>query len=103
VLKQWNATLRGLRIDGSMDAYPCTQETLPERLSEMVYFDRRGYCIPPSLQSAIAPLMDRLDASAMSSQRVDTVYNDSGILIGFFTSGDDCRRREIWRLSQQSV
>ncbi|MBM3227702.1 hypothetical protein FJZ27_02450 [Candidatus Peribacteria bacterium] len=96
VLKDWNAALRGLGIDGSMDAYPCTVSSLPERLSEMMHFDRRGYIVAPDLQRAIIRYLDRLDASASDAGAVDTVFNDGGVLIGFFAEDDTAHRKRIW-------
>ena len=74
----WNAYFAENGIDAFMDKYATTEENLPERLSEMFHFDRRGYIVAPKLQEAIVPLLD--DASA---ERVDTVWNDGGILHGY--------------------
>lgn len=94
-LKEWNEYLRENGIDGSMDRYPCTKETLQERLSEMVHFDRRGYVVAPALQQQITVLMDVIDASARKKKIVDTVVNDQGILTGHFCGTDEVRKR-LW-------
>lgn len=96
ILREWNRMLRAEKIDGSMDRYPCTAATLPERLSEMLHFDRRGYIISPALQEPIVPLMDILDTSAKKRGEVDTVVNDGGVLTGHWTGDTDERRRELW-------
>ncbi len=98
VLREWNVLLRSAGIDGSMDRYPCSEQTIPERLSEMVHFDRRGYIVASSLQSAMLHAMDNLDPSTVSSQKVDTILNDGGVLTGYFVEGDHSLRRQIWRL-----
>ncbi|OGJ62000.1 hypothetical protein A3C37_00670 [Candidatus Peribacteria bacterium RIFCSPHIGHO2_02_FULL_53_20] len=96
ILREWNRFLREQGIDGSMDRYPCTESMLPERLSEMLHFDRRGYIVTESLHSSIAALMDRLDPSAEERKSVDTVVNDGGMLIGYWTAEDDLSRRALW-------
>ncbi len=79
VLAAWNRRFREEGRDADMVRYPTTVETLPERLSEMFHFDRRGYILAPALRVAIAPLLDIVDGQAT----VDTVWNDHGILRGF--------------------
>ncbi len=96
ILREWNSYLRAAGIDGSMDRYPCSEKTIPERLSEMVHFDRLGYIVVPSLQSAMLQEMDDLDSSATESQKVDTILNDNGVLTGYFTNGESALRRELW-------
>jgi shikimate 5-dehydrogenase len=98
LLREWNAYLRSAGIDGSMDRYACNEKTIPERLSEMVHFDRRGYIVASTLQSAVLHAMDCLDSSAMQSQKIDVICNDSGVLTGYWTNGESARQREIWRL-----
>lgn len=95
ILRKWNGFLRESDIDGSMDRYPCTEAMIPERLSEMLHFDRRGYIVSASLQIPVAAFMDRLDASAQKCNAVDTVVNDGGVLIGYWTDGDDALRQEF--------
>jgi shikimate dehydrogenase len=96
VLREWNSFFRSAGIDGSMDRYPCTEKTIPERLSEMVHFDRRGYIVASALQTAMLSPMDTLDGSAIQSHKVDTIINDNGVLTGYFTNGDSALRRELW-------
>lgn len=96
ILREWNRMLREEKIDGSMDRYPCTAVTLPERLSEMLHFDRRGYIIIPALHQPILPLMDILDTSAKKRGAVDTVVNNGGVLTGHWTNDDDALRQELW-------
>lgn len=99
VLREWNSFLLAVGIDGTMDRYSCTEKAIPERLSEMVHFDRRGYIVTSSLQSAVLHTMDRLDISALQRQKVDTILNTGGVLTGYWTGGDSAWRREIWRLA----
>ncbi len=96
ILREWNRMLREESIDGSMDRYPCTALTLPERLSEMLHFDRRGYIIIPALHQPILPLMDILDASAQKRGAVDTVVNDGGVLKGYWTDNNNDQRISVW-------
>lgn len=96
LLREWNRFLRNAGIDGSMDRYPCTAAALPECLSAMVHFDRRGYIVTRSLQKEIIVLMDRLDSSAVKRNAVDTVVNDGGVLVGYFLDNDAERRRDVW-------
>lgn len=97
-LSRWTAYFRSHGLDASIDRYPATKQTIPERLSEMFHFDRRGYIVGKSLQKAIIPYLDRLDAGAAEEGSVDTVLNDGGILIGFFCANDDDKRSQIWKL-----
>lgn len=98
ILREWNSYLRSAGIDGSMDRYPCSEKTIPERMSEMVHFDRRGYIVAPALQTAMLSAMDNLDSSTTESQKVDTIFNEGGVLTGYCVAGDDTVRRNIWRL-----
>ncbi|HBU09530.1 MAG TPA: hypothetical protein DEB30_01875 [Candidatus Peribacter riflensis] len=64
ILKQWNAAFRERGIDASLDVYPTTEKNLPERLSEMFHFDRRGYLVGNDLSKVIIPLLDRVEPAA---------------------------------------
>jgi shikimate 5-dehydrogenase len=90
----WNARFREEGIDAFMDNYPTKADELPERLSEMFHFDRRGYIVGKALSKAIIPLLDHLDASAAREGRVDFVANTSGEMTG--CAGQS--REEIWAL-----
>ncbi len=107
----WNAMFTGHDIDAFMDYYPTKAGNLPERLSEMFHFDRRGYIVGKSLQEAIIPLLDRLDASASEEAplrfgssagqgSVDTVMNERGVLVGHFCNGDQEERRRLWGVGE---
>jgi hypothetical protein len=96
ILREWNRFLREQGIDGSMDRYPCTAITLPERLSEMLHFDRRGYIVAESLQKIMKDFMDRLDSSSREHNAVDTIVNDRGIFTGYWTNNDDMCRKDLW-------
>lgn len=98
VLSRWNAWFAKQGIDADMQRYPTMEKTLPERLSEMFHFDRRGYIVGKSLQEAIIPYLDGLDASVRGegSGCVDTVLNDGGLLRGYFTGNDDEKRMGLW-------
>ncbi|MBM3230743.1 hypothetical protein FJZ28_00265 [Candidatus Peregrinibacteria bacterium] len=96
VLASWNAYFRTHSIDASIDRYPCTEATIPERLSEMFHFDRRGYIVGLPLQKAIIRYLDRLDSSATEEGSVDTVLNDHGCLLGYFCNAHAAARRRIW-------
>jgi len=89
VQRKWNEYFAERRMDAFMDHYPTTEKLLPERLSEMFHFDRRGYIVGDSLSTAVIPLLDGLDGSSRQSKKVNTVLNDGGVLIGFWTEGDD--------------
>lgn len=96
IVRDWNRFLNEGKIDGSMDRYPCTEATIPERLSEMVHFDRRGYIVTPRLQQFVVPFMDLLDGSAQRQESVDTIVHEEGVIVGYWTNGDDVRRKELW-------
>ncbi len=80
VLKTWNATFREQGIDASLDSYPTTEANLPERLSEMFHFDRRGYIVSKDLSKNIIPLLDHVEPAAKSG--VGFVWNEGGVLHG---------------------
>lgn len=94
----WNAEFKKLGMDATLSRYPTEPETLPERLSEMFHFDRRGYIVGFALQEAIIPLLDHMDESAAEKGRVDTVYNDGGVMTGYFCNGDRQKQWDIWCL-----
>ncbi|MFH1444722.1 MAG: hypothetical protein ABIG34_05045 [Candidatus Peregrinibacteria bacterium] len=91
LLKTWNATFREQGIDASLDYYPTTEAALPERLSEMFHFDRRGYIVSKDLSKNIIPLLDHVEpsarrrpssAKASEGEGVTFVWNDGGVLYG---------------------
>jgi shikimate 5-dehydrogenase len=90
----WNARFKEEGIDAFMDNYPTKEQELPERLSEMFHFDRRGYIVGKALSKAIISLLDHLDASAAGEGRVDVVVNTGGIMTGY--SGQN--REELWSI-----
>ncbi len=96
----WNAQFDTCAMDAFMDYYPTKKENLPERLSEMFHFDRRGYIVAKQLQKAIIPLLDRLDASGAEEGSVDTVVNDRGVLAGYFCRSDRVARRALWGVGE---
>jgi len=81
ILKEWNARFRAQGMDASMDVYPTTEKNLPERLSEMFHFDRRGYIVSKDLSKAIIPLLDHVEAAARR-KGVTFVANKGGVLFG---------------------
>lgn len=87
ILKQWNADFRKRGVDASMDSYPTTVKNLPERLSEMFHFDRRGYLVGQDLSNAIIPLLDKMDPAARR-RGVTFVQNKSGVFIGRYQNWD---------------
>lgn len=92
----WNALFQKRGISAFFDFYRTkTKEDLELRLSEMFLLERRGYLVAPELQTLILPLLDRLDDSAKNAERVDTVVNDGGVLIGYCCGGDN-KRLELW-------
>ena len=94
-LKAWNGLFLEEGRDAVMSAYPTEVKLLPERLSEMFHFDRRGYVVEGvPLQRAVIPLLDELDRTV--SSRVDTILNRSGLLVGYFFAGEDAKRRRLW-------
>lgn len=90
--KWWNSRFLERGIDACMDSYPTKEHEIPERLSEMFHFDRRGYIVGEPLQEAILPLLDHIDPSAVGEGRVSFVANRSGILTGYFEED----REKIW-------
>jgi shikimate 5-dehydrogenase len=99
----WNEEFKKLGMDAALSRYPTEVDTLPERLSEMFHFDRRGYIVGFALQKAIIPLLDSIDSSvglALSEGegegRVDTVCNVGGVMTGYFCDGNRQKRWTIW-------
>lgn len=84
--KMWNEIFREREIDAFFDFYRTnTDRDLELCLSEMFLHERRAYLLDPLFSLSVRPLLDRLDPSAKATQRIDTVINDEGILIGFDT------------------
>ncbi len=81
--RDWNAYFAKEGMDAFCDRYPTKEDQLPERLSEMFHFDRRGYIIGSRLQEAIFPLLDAIDSS-VTDGKVNVVKNEGGVLTGFF-------------------
>jgi shikimate 5-dehydrogenase len=80
----WNEIFREREIDAFFDFYrTSTDRDLELRLSEMFLHERRAYLLDPLFSLSVRPLLDRMDPSAKATQRIDTVINDDGILIGF--------------------
>ena len=82
ILKEWNARFRAQGMDASMDVYPTTKKNLPERLSEMFHFDRRGYIVGKDLSKAIIPLLDHVETAARR-KGITFVRNEGGVLKGY--------------------
>ena len=99
VKKKWNAFFLKEGIDAFLDSYPTKEAEIPERLSEMYHFDRRGYIVGKPLQLAIIPLLDVVDESVKEEGSVDTVVNSNGVLTGYCVRGDFERRKELWFLA----
>ena len=79
---KWNAYFEEKGIDAFIDKYPTTQETLPERLSEMFHFDRRAYIVGDSLQEEIVELLDEAEP------KMNFVINDRGVMSGIWIESD---------------
>lgn len=96
IRKVWNAYLKERGVDGFFDFYPTkTFEMLELRLSEMFLLHRRGYIIGENFQEKVIPLLDRLDASV--KDKVDTVVNDGGVLVGHWVGSEALfERLELW-------
>lgn len=92
--KWWNAQFLQKGLDAFMDSYPTKLAEIPERLSEMFHFDRRGYIVGKPLQEAIIPLLDHLDSSVEGEGRVDFILNAGGVFTGF--AGKD--RENMWKV-----
>ena len=99
VMSWWNAEFLRLGMDAALSRYPTEVDTLPERLSEMFHFDRRGYIVGKGLQEAIVPLLDHIDESAVGKGTVDTVHNAGGVMTGYFCDADREKRWTIWHKS----
>jgi shikimate 5-dehydrogenase len=102
--KVWNAAFKGAGLDAFFDFYRTGNRHDAElRLSEMFLLERRGYAIDPKLQKEIVTLLDVLDTSATTEGKVDTVWNDGGVLYGFFLGAtkDDKKipeRMKTWKM-----
>ncbi|MAE68789.1 hypothetical protein CL635_03220 [bacterium] len=90
----WNSRFTEEGLDAFMDNYPTKESELPERLSEMFHFDRRGYIVGKALQEAIIPLLDHIDDTAAGEGRVDFVANTGGIMTGYALED----REKMWGL-----
>jgi len=96
----WNKQFAQKGMDAALSRYPTTADTLPERLSEMFHFDRRGYIVGKGLTEAIISLLDGLDASAIEKGSVDTVLNTNGVMTGYFCGNDRQKRWGIWLVTR---
>ncbi len=85
-------------MDASMHRYPASAGELPERLSEMLHFDRRLYLVGPALRHAVLPLLDRVDDRARVAGKADVVVNRGGVFTGFFVDGDTDPDRVLAKL-----
>jgi shikimate dehydrogenase len=84
VRRVWNELLRREGRDAFFDGYPTrTRADLQLRLSEMYLLERRGYAVGKGLRGEALSMMDRLDASAMQAESVDTIVNDGGVFTGY--------------------
>ena len=92
----WNAQFAEKDLDAALSRYPTTAGELPERLSEMFHFDRRGYIVGKGLTEAIIPLLDSLDSTATEEGSVDTVCNKDGVMTGYFCGNDRQKRWKVW-------
>ncbi|PIR53776.1 hypothetical protein COU75_04325 [Candidatus Peregrinibacteria bacterium CG10_big_fil_rev_8_21_14_0_10_42_8] len=95
-MKWWNAEFVSKGLDAVMSRYQTEENALPERLSEMFHFDRRGYIVGFKLQEAIIPLLDNVDASAVEEGRVDTIVNTGGVMTGYFCNENREKQWELW-------
>jgi shikimate 5-dehydrogenase len=96
VQSNWNTFFIEEKVDSFMDYYPTTEKNLPERLSEMFHFDRRGYIVGAKLQESIITFLDALDVSVETEGKVDTVWNDNGVLRGYFLESSKEARYNLW-------
>ncbi|MFH0770516.1 MAG: hypothetical protein V1926_04015 [Candidatus Peregrinibacteria bacterium] len=81
LLKEWNERFRKQGIDATMEEYPATEKNLPERLSEMFYFDRRMYLVSSDLSCVLLRFLD--EVTPMARKRgVRVVENRGGVLTG---------------------
>ena len=95
--RYWNSYFTQNRIDAFLDHYPTSETEIPERLSEMFHFDRRGYIVGKSLQKAIILQLDRLDSSAAGEGRASLILNDGGVLIGFVCESPE-EAKAVWNV-----
>lgn len=96
--KLWNTYFTTQGIDAFMDSYPTREGEIPERLSEMFHFDRRGYIVGKPLQEAILKHLDFVDSSAKGEGRVDIVVNSGGVMTGYYCANDFDTVRSLWTL-----
>jgi shikimate 5-dehydrogenase len=81
VQKEWNRRFAEQGMDATINLYPTTKANLPERLSEMFHFDRRGYIVGKDLSRVIIPLLDEVEPAARR-RGVTWVENRGGVLVG---------------------
>ncbi len=91
--KFWNAIFSQQNISATFEIYPLTlAKDVQLRLAEMELHARRAYILHGTeLQRLILPFLDRIDAHAQQEQRVDTVLNNSGVLVGYALETNDDR------------
>lgn len=88
---EWNGLFAERGVDAFFDFYRTSARNLDLRLSEMFQLQRRGYIVAPELSQVIVPLLDRC-----AVDRVDTVTNDGGVLVGEWLEGDREKRWMRW-------
>lgn len=64
------------------------KQCLHVRLAEMDLHHRFAYIIHEPFQQTIIPLLDVLDSSAKEQGSVNVVFNEEGILKGYWASND---------------
>lgn len=102
----WNTALREQGSPLDFQFYRTrNREELELRLSEMFTLGRLGYIVHPEFQSTVLPLLDRLDSAAHKKERVDTIVNDGGVLVGYYLDASvneaQEQRCKLWLGSQQ--
>lgn len=90
----WNKSFAEHGKNAWMSKYAASVKTLPERLSEMFHFDRRGYIVAPELEEAILPYLDHVEDHAQKERRVNTVLNERGVLTGARCTDEE--RKQKW-------
>jgi len=80
-----NAAFTNLGIEATYEAWPVDAAELPERIQDLRESDFLGANVTIPYKELVMPLLDEIDDWALKIGSVNTIVNQSGILIGYNT------------------
>lgn len=80
-----NAAFINLGIEAAYEAWPVDATKLPERIQDLRESDFLGANVTIPYKELVMPLLDEIDDWALKIGSVNTIVNQSGLLIGYNT------------------